>query len=118
MLLKDVMAPGSELLQLMGEKLNREQPGVKNVTNLVSKLEVPVDVWRELVGESTGRKGKSPTKEVLEWVSIRYPGTTLIHVVKALDMIQRNDAIEIITKQFPETVGECIILIVINKKKS
>ena len=115
MLLKEVMTPGSELLPLIGEKLNRQQPGVKNVTDLAFKLEVPVDVRRELVGESTGRKGKSPTKELLEWVSIRYPGATLIDVVKALDKIQRNDAIEIITKQFPETVGECRILLIVIK---
>ncbi len=105
------MTPGSELLQIMADKLNREVPGVQNVTDLAFKLEVSVDVRRELAGESTGKKGKSPTKEVLEWVAIRFPDTTLVDVVKALDKMQRNDAIEIITKQFPETVGEYKILI-------
>ena len=104
------MTPGSELLQIMADKLNREQPGVQNFIHLAYQLEVPVDVRRELTGESAGQKGKSPTKEIFEWVATRFPDTTLIDVVKALDKIQRNDAIEIITKQFPETVGECKIL--------
>lgn len=117
-LLKNAMTPGSGLLQKMCEKLNREQPGVENVTNLAFKLDVEVDVRRELEGESRGRKRKNPTKEVLEWVSIQYPDTTLIDVVKALDRIQRNDAIEVITKEFPETVGKCRQQNTVNSSKA
>ena len=91
----------------MADKLNREQSAVENWKNLASKLNIPADVSREFSGESTSQNGKSPTKEVLEWVAAQFPDTTLKEVVKALDKIQRNDAIQIITKQFPDTVGEC-----------
>ncbi|KAJ7326129.1 hypothetical protein OS493_027980 [Desmophyllum pertusum] len=72
-LLKDVMTPGSELLQTMADKLNRELPAVKNWKNLASQLEIPVDVRREFADESTGEKRRSPTKEVMEWVAARFP---------------------------------------------
>ena len=100
------MTPGSELLQTMADKLNRELPAVKNWKNLASQLEIPVDVRREFADESTGEKRKSPTKEVMEWVAARFPDTTLHDVVNALDMIERNDAVQLITKQVPDTVGE------------
>ena len=107
-MIKDVITPGSEVLETMAAALNREDvPAVKNWSHLASKLEVPLDVHRELAGETTGPKGKSPTKEVMQWLVAQFPDTTLVDVVKALDRIQRNDAIQIITKQFPDTVGEC-----------
>ena len=101
---KDVITPGSELLQTMGIKLNRvDVPGVQNWTHLASRLKVPNDVLREFQGQSTERK--SPTKEVIQWLADRFPNTTLIDLVQALEKIQRNDAIQIITKQFPDAVG-------------
>ena len=103
-LLKDIMAPGSELLQITADKLNRELPAIENWRNLAFKLKIPAE---EISGESTWQKGRSPTKKVMEWVAARFPDTTLKDVVKALDKIQRNDAIQIITKHFPDTVGEC-----------
>lgn len=98
------MTPGSELLQTMADKLNREIPGIKDWHHLAYKLEVPADVRQAFGG--VGPKGKSPTKEVMQWLVARFPDTTLKDVVKALDKIQRNDAIQIITRQFPDTVGE------------
>lgn len=98
------MTPGSELLQTMAAKLNREIPGIKDWHHLACKLEVPVDI--RLAFGGVGPKGKSPTKEVMQWLVARFPDTTLKDVVKALDKIQRNDAIQIITRQFPDTVGE------------
>ncbi|KAJ7326132.1 hypothetical protein OS493_027983 [Desmophyllum pertusum] len=71
-LLKDVMTPGSELLQTMADKLNRELPAVKNWKNLASQLEIPVDVRREYADESTGEKRKSPTKEGRGDLSVIY----------------------------------------------
>ena len=104
--LKDVITPGSELSQTMAVELNREDvPGVKNWTHLACKLQVPNEVRREFEGESTAKK--SPTKEVIQWLAGRFPDTTLIDLVQALEKIQRNDAIQIITKQFPDAVGEC-----------
>ena len=104
LLIKDIITPGSELLQTMEVELNREDvPGVKNWKHLACKLKVPNDVLREFAGESTVRK--SPTKEVIQWLADRFPDTTLIDLVQALEKIQRNDAIQIITKQFPDAVG-------------
>ena len=104
-LLKDVVTPGSELLQTMADELNRELPAVEDWRHLACKLEIPIDV-RQAFGES-GQNLKSPTKEVLQWLVTQFPDTTLVDIVKALDRIQRNDAIQIITKQFPDTVGKC-----------
>ena len=98
------MTPGSELLQIMADKLNREIPGVEDWRHLSVKLNVPVDIRQAFGG--LGRKGKSPTEEVMQWLVARFPETTLKDVVKALHKIQRNDAIQIITRQFPDPVGE------------
>ena len=105
MLLKDVITPGSELLERMADKLNREEvPGVKNWTHLAWKLNVPADVRREFgVAE---QKRKSPTKEVLKWVAAKFPDKTLSDVANALDEIQRYDVIQIISRQFPDVVGK------------
>ncbi|KAJ7326127.1 hypothetical protein OS493_027978 [Desmophyllum pertusum] len=103
-LLKDVMTPGSQLLQTMADKLNRELPAVKNWENLAFELDIPVDVRREFAGDSTGEKRTSPTKEIMKWVAAWIPDTTLLDVVKALVMIDRNDAVQLITTQFPDTV--------------
>ena len=99
------MTPGSELLQIMADKLNRQLPAVEDWRHLAFKLEIPVDV-QQAFGES-GQKLKSPTKEVMHWLVTQFPDTTLVDIVKALDRIQRNDVIQIIAKQFPDTVGEC-----------
>ena len=99
------MTPGSELLQTMADKLDRELPAVDNWKNLAFKLEIPPEVIRECEEMSKGKEGMSPTIEVMKWVAAKFPGTTLIDAVKALDRIQRNDAIKIITEQFPDTVG-------------
>ena len=89
----------------MTVELNREDvPGVKNWTHLASTLDVPYDVLREFQEDSTIRK--SPTKEVIQWLTDRFPNTTLIDLVQGLRKIQRNDAIQIITKQFPDAIGE------------
>lgn len=89
----------------MTVELNREDvPGIKNWTHLASRLEVPNDVLREFQEDSTIRK--SPTKEVIQWLTDRFPNTTLIDLVQGLRKIRRNDAIQIITEQFPEAIGE------------
>ena len=104
-LLKDVITPGSELLERMADKLNREEvPGVENWTHLACKLDLPADVRREF--GVAGQKRKSPTKEVLEWVAANFPDKTLSDVANALEKIQRYDAIQIISKQFPDVVSK------------
>ena len=105
MLLKDIITPGSELLERLALELNREDNSVvKNWTHLAWKMEVPADVRRALADVKQIRK--SPTKEVLEWVAVQFPEIALSDVAKALDEIQRNDAIQIISKHFPNTVGK------------
>ena len=99
------MAQKPELVETMAENLNREEvPGVKNWIHLAIKLNVPDDVRQEF--GATEQKRKSPTKEVIQWVAVNLPEKTLSDVANALDRIQRNDAIQIISKQFPDTVGE------------
>ena len=96
---------------MMAVELNREEvPGVKNWTHLACKLEVPSDVLQEISGESTAKR--SPTKEVIQWLGSRFPDTTLSNLVQALEKIQRYDAIQIITKQFPDTFGKCKVYLV------
>ena len=104
-LLKDVITPGSVLLERISQELNRDDNiGVKNYIHLASKLEVPADVRREFADINECRK--SPTKEVLEWVAARFPETTLSDVAKALEEILRKDAIQIISRHFPDIIGE------------
>ena len=60
LLIKDVITPGSELLQTMAVDLNREDiPGIKNWRHLACKLEVPSDVLQELSGETTAKRKSS-----------------------------------------------------------
>lgn len=102
--LKDLMSQEPELVETMAEKLNREEvPGLTSWIHLAHKLNVPDDV-RQGFGV-TGQNSKSPTKEVIEWVAANLPQKTLSDVTNALDRIQRNDAIRIISKQFPDSVG-------------
>ena len=67
-------------------------------------MEVPADVRRALADVKQIRK--SPAEEVLEWVAVQFLEIALSDVAKALDEIQRNDAIQIISKHFPNTVGK------------
>ena len=98
------MTSGSELLQTVAAKLNMEQvPRVQSWRQLAHHLGIPHDVYREF---DRTEPTKSPTKEVLQWLTARSPGITFIDVVNALNKIQRNDAIQIITKQFSGTVGK------------
>ena len=105
LLIKDVITPGSELLQTMAVDLNREDiPGIKNWRDLACKLEVPRDVLQEFSGETTAKR--SPTKEVIQWLTVRFPDTTLKDLVQALEKIQRNDASQIIKQFFSDAFGE------------
>ena len=102
---KDALTPGSQLLQMVAEKLNIEDvPWIQNWRRLAHQLEIPSDVYRGF-DESTSQR-KSCTREVLQWLVVQKPPITLFHIVEALEKIQRNDAIQIITQQFPDTVGE------------
>ena len=100
MLLNDIITPGSELLERLALELNREEnSGLKNWTHLALKMEIPAEVLRAFADVKQIRN--SPTKRVLEWVAAKFPEITLSDVAKALDEIQRNDAVQIISEYFP-----------------
>ncbi|XP_022802850.1 uncharacterized protein LOC111340292 isoform X2 [Stylophora pistillata] len=106
-LLKDLITPGSEFLERISQDLNRDDNiGVKNCVHLACQFEVPADVRREL--SDIKQRRKSPTKEILEWVAARFPEKTLSYVAKALDEIQRNDAIQIISRHFPDAIDSVL----------
>jgi len=98
--------PGSELFQTVEDKLNIDPvPWAQNWRQLAHHLQIPSYVYQEFDGSTAEQK--SPTKEVLQLLVQRTPELTLIDVIEALEKIQRNDAIQIITQRFPSTVGEC-----------
>ena len=100
MLLKDIITPGSELLEKLALELNREENSiVQNWTHLAWIMKIPADARRAFADVKQVRK--SPTGEVLEWVAAQFPEIALRDVAKALDEIQRDDAIQIISKYFP-----------------
>ncbi|XP_022789027.1 uncharacterized protein LOC111328789 isoform X2 [Stylophora pistillata] len=100
--LKNIIVPGSDLHERMTQELNREGPGIKNWRHVASKLKIPAYVYGNFADFEQTRK--SPTKKILEWVVARFPGKTLSDLAEALDKIQRNDAIQIISKYYPDTV--------------
>ena len=105
MLLTDIISPGSELSERLVLELNREENSVvKNWTHLAWKMEIPADVRRGFADVKQIRK--SPTKEVLEWLAAHSPEKALRDVAKAIDEIQRNDALQIISKHFLDTFGK------------
>ena len=105
--MKDVMPPGSELLQISADKLDGEKvPWEKNWLQLAYFLQIPSHVYQ---GFETREQRESPTMEVFRWLVVHFPGITLTDIVKALDKIQRNDVIQIITKHFPDTVSKYLI---------
>ena len=102
---KDVMTPESKLLEMVADNLNTDPvPWTQNWRNLAHLLEIPPDLYQEF-DESPGRR-TSPTREVMRWLTVRSPEMTLIDFVKALDEIRRNDAIKIVTEEFPDAIGE------------
>ena len=67
-------------------------------------MKVPADVRGAFADVKQIRK--SPTKEVLEWLAAHSPEKASRNVAKALDEIQRNDALHKISKHFPDTFGK------------
>ena len=103
--LDDIITPGSKLLERLAPELNREEnPEVKNWTYLACKMKIPADVREAFADVKQIRK--SPTKEVLEWLAAHSPEKALRDVAKALDEIQRDDALQIISKHFLDTFGK------------
>ena len=103
--LDDIITPGSKLLERLALELNREEnPEVKNWTHLAWKMKIPADVRGAFADVKQIRK--SPTKEVLEWLAAHSPEKALRDVAKALDEIQRNDALQITSKHFLDTFGK------------
>ena len=106
------MTPGSELLQMVADKLNIDvAPWNQNWRNLAHLLKIPSGRYQEF--DETSERRTSPTRELMRWLTVRSPETTLIEIVKALDTIRRNDAIKIVTEEFPDVIGELNIFVLI-----
>ena len=91
------------------------------LSSMQSLWSITTSEWRRLAGQlniqssvckefDEGLKikapGKSPTKEVLQWLTHRFPDMTLTDFVVVLEKTKCKDAIQIITAHFPDTVGE------------
>ena len=97
--------PRIETLRKLALELNREENHeVKNWTHLAWKMKIPADVRGAFADVKQIRK--SPRKEDLEWLAAHSPEKALRDVAKALDEIQRNDALQIISKHFSDTFGK------------
>ena len=106
------MTLGSELLQIVADKLNIDAaPWNQNWRNLAHLLKIPSDLYQEF--DETSERRTSPTRELMRWLTVRSPEMTLIDIVKALDKIRRNDAIKIVTEEFPDVIGELKIFALI-----
>lgn len=104
--MKDVMTP--ELLQKMEIELN---PKIKYWHYLAHNFDVTVDMLQAFGRLEEERK--SPTEELLQHLVSQDRSPTLKDLLKALENIQRYDAIQIITRKFPDTVGESKIFLVV-----
>lgn len=106
-LLKDIITPESEILQVLEEKLNFDDvPWAKNWRQLACNLKIPREVYEEFDG--TSRQRKSPTREMMKCLVGQDPGINLTDIVEALEKIKRNDAIQIITEHVPDTVDSVL----------
>lgn len=75
--------------------LDPETQGVKNTKHLASLCSFP-STW--ITYAYSMRESKSPLKAVLEGVTSRHPEWTVGHLAKLLKQIERNDAINVLTK--------------------
>lgn len=97
--LKEVITPGSETLQTMGDELVCEITDVA----LACKLHVSVDMCLAFGG--LGRKEKIPTKQIIQQLVPRVCDTTSNDVVLALDKILHNDVLLLLARRFPDSVS-------------
>ena len=90
---------------MLEERLNVDRvPWAKNWRQLAHNLNIAREVYDEF--DETTRQRKSPTKEMMKWLVGRDPDITLTDIVEALEKINRNDAIQIITQHVPHSLGE------------
>ncbi|XP_076592573.1 IGF-like family receptor 1 isoform X2 [Chaetodon auriga] len=75
--------------------LDPESNGVKNTKHLASHCSFP-STW--ITYTYSMKDSKSPLKAVLEGVTSRHPEWTVGHLVKLLRIIERNDAIVVLSK--------------------
>ncbi|XP_030013038.1 IGF-like family receptor 1 isoform X4 [Sphaeramia orbicularis] len=75
--------------------LDPETQGVKNTKHLASLCSFPF-TW--ITYTYSMRESKSPLKAVLEGVTSRHPEWTVGHLAKLLWQMERNDAINVLTK--------------------
>nr|XP_020475737.1 IGF-like family receptor 1 [Monopterus albus] len=75
--------------------LDPESRGIKNTKHLASHCSFP-STW--ITYTYSMKDSKSPLKAVLEGVTSRHPDWTVEHLAKLLKLIERNDAIFVLSK--------------------
>lgn len=75
--------------------LDPESLGVKNTKHLASRCSFP-STW--ITYAYSMKDSKSPLKAVLEGATSRQPEWTVGHLAKMLRLMERNDAIAVLTK--------------------
>ena len=96
-LTKDILKPDSELLDEIGQKLNKEIRALKGWRNLAYRLGIPTDVYAEF--DLAKKKAKSATRMLFEWLMRRRSDLSIDDLLKALKEIDRNDVIELVKEE-------------------
>nr|XP_040022255.1 IGF-like family receptor 1 isoform X2 [Gasterosteus aculeatus aculeatus] len=81
--------------------LDPENQGVKNTKHLASHCSFPA-TWITYIYSM--KDSKSPLKAVLEGVNSKHPDWTVGHLAERLKLMERNDAIAVLSK-----LGECVM---------
>ncbi|XP_037309757.1 IGF-like family receptor 1 [Pungitius pungitius] len=84
-----------DVLEELVVLLDPENQGVKNTKHLASHCSFPA-TWITYIYSM--KESKSPLKAVLEAVSSRHPDWTVGHLAERLKLMERNDAIAVLSK--------------------
>ena len=96
-LTKDILKPDSELLDEIGQKLNKEIRALKGWRNLACRLDIPTDVYPDF--DVAKKKVESATRMLFEWLMRWRSDLSIDDLLKALNQIDRNDVIELVKKE-------------------
>lgn len=96
-LTKDILKPDSELLDEIGQKLNKEIRALKGWRNLAYRLGIPTDVYADF--DVAKKKAQSATRMLFEWLMRRRSDLSIDDLLKALKEIDRNDVIELVKEE-------------------
>ena len=108
-LVADIVDSDQHLVATMANELDTKRPDISNWKDLAYCLGVSrdvIEVIEAFVAVSDQQELDSPTMEIMHFLAARKPLMTIGQFVKALEEIHHYEAIQIITQQLPETVGE------------